>query len=122
MQPPLQLLSVIMRPLSAEAVSLTDAHARCCVVLLTPSWHCPSVPIYSIKAQATVLELLESAGLPTICVTMALEEDAQRSVGEVLALAVKVGCGCGYQRHYWGGGVPHINIDVCFRWLLLDGI
>jgi hypothetical protein len=44
----------------------------------------------SIKAQATLLELLEAQGLPHLCVTMALEEEAQRRLGDVLAEAVKV--------------------------------
>ena len=38
----------------------------------------------------TVVELLEEAGLPPLCIAMAEEEDADRVVGEVLAEAVKV--------------------------------
>jgi hypothetical protein len=45
----------------------------------------------SVKVQATLLELLEGQGLPQqIAVTMALEEDANRRLGEVMATAVKV--------------------------------
>jgi hypothetical protein len=45
----------------------------------------------SVKVQATLLELLEGQGLPQqIAVTMALEEDAHRRLGEVMATAVKV--------------------------------
>jgi hypothetical protein len=47
----------------------------------------------SIKAQATLLELLEAQGLPLLCVTMAVKEDAHRKLGEVLATAVKVSHG-----------------------------
>jgi hypothetical protein len=48
----------------------------------------------SLKVQATLLELLESQGLPQqIAVTMALQEDAQRRLGDVMAAAVKVGLG-----------------------------
>lgn len=38
----------------------------------------------------TIVELLEEAGLPPLCIAMAEEEDAHRVVGEVLAEAVKV--------------------------------
>lgn len=45
-----------------------------------------------MKVQATLLELLESQGLPQhICVTMALQEDQHRRLGEVMAAAVQVG-------------------------------
>ncbi len=47
----------------------------------------------SIKVQATVLELLEGIGLGPIAVTMALEADGPRRLGDVLAEAVKV-CVC----------------------------
>jgi hypothetical protein len=47
-----------------------------------------------VKVQATLLELLEGQGLPQqVAVTMALEEDAGRRLGEVLAAAVQVRCG-----------------------------
>ena len=36
------------------------------------------------------MELLESSGLPNICVTMALEEEQHLKLGEALAAAVKV--------------------------------
>lgn len=39
--------------------------------------------------QATILELLEETGLPPICVSMALEEDAALRLGDVLGQAVK---------------------------------
>lgn len=42
-----------------------------------------------LSAQATVIELLESEGLPPICVTMALESNAARRLGDVMADAVK---------------------------------
>lgn len=48
------------------------------------------IPGLSIKVQATLLELLEDQGLPHLCVTMALEEEAGRRLGDVLADAVKV--------------------------------
>ena len=38
----------------------------------------------------TVVELLEEAGLPPLCIAMAEETDADRVVGEVLAEAIKV--------------------------------
>jgi hypothetical protein len=44
----------------------------------------------SIKAQATLLELLEAQGLPPLCVTMATKDDAHRKLGDVMAEAVKV--------------------------------
>eukprot|EP00798_Chlamydomonas_sp_ICE-L_P015898 gene15898-22032_t len=42
-----------------------------------------------VRVQATILELLDQCGLPPVCATMALEEDSQRRLGEVLAEAVK---------------------------------
>jgi hypothetical protein len=70
----------------------------------------------SIKAQATLLELLEAQGLPPLCVTMAVKEQAGRKLGEVMAEAVKVrglwfdglvmyGCKCVCVGG--GGGVGH---------------
>ena len=50
-------------------------------------WHCY---LCSGGAVLTVVELLEEAGLPPLCIAMAEEEDADRVVGEVLAEAVKV--------------------------------
>jgi hypothetical protein len=47
----------------------------------------------SIKSQATLLELLEGAGMGDVAATMALESDATRRLGDVLADAVKVGGG-----------------------------
>lgn len=44
----------------------------------------------SLKAQATILEYLEAQGLPPVCVTMALKEDGQKKLGELLAAAVQV--------------------------------
>ena len=44
----------------------------------------------SIKVQATLIELLEAQGLPSVCVTMALQDDAHRKLGDLLAAAVKV--------------------------------
>ena len=38
----------------------------------------------------TIVELLEEAGLPPLCIAMAEETDAHRVVGEVLAEAIKV--------------------------------
>lgn len=68
----------------------------------------------SIKAQATLLELLEAQGLPQLCVTMATKDDASRRLGEVMAEAVKVGvsgkastksAARACERGYWGGGL-----------------
>ena len=49
-----------------------------------------SLPVISIKAQATTLELLDGAGLSGLCPLMATEMDAERRLGDVLAEAVKV--------------------------------
>ena len=45
-------------------------------------------------AVLTVVELLEGAGLPPLCIAVPEEEDAGRVVGEVLAEAVKVLLSC----------------------------
>jgi hypothetical protein len=60
----------------------------------------------SIKAQATLLELLEAQGLPLLCVTMAVKEDAARKLGEVLATAVKVGSSVSFLYDHGGWGLP----------------
>jgi hypothetical protein len=67
-------------------------------------------PGLAIKEQATLLELLEAQGLPHICVTMALEQDAQRRLGDVLAEAVQVRCcqGCDVS-----AAVGHCAACVC---------
>ena len=44
----------------------------------------------NIKAQATIIELFDSAGLDNVSACMATEEEAQRRLGDVLAEAVKV--------------------------------
>lgn len=70
--------------------------ALCCVVpcgAVLP--HCRQV------AQVTVLELLEGAGLPPLCVAVASEELEGRVLGQVLAEAVKVGRG-GWERGWEG--------------------
>jgi hypothetical protein len=54
-----------------------------------PAHPTPAPPPCSIKTQATLLELLEESGLPPICATMALEQDAQARLGQLLAEAVK---------------------------------
>ena len=38
----------------------------------------------------TVVELLEEAGLPPLCIAVAEETDAQRVMGEMFAEAIKV--------------------------------
>ncbi|KAK9806471.1 hypothetical protein WJX73_000624 [Symbiochloris irregularis] len=43
----------------------------------------------SLSAQAAVVELLEDAGMPSLCLATASPENAHRKVGEVLAEAVK---------------------------------
>jgi len=62
-----------------------------------------------VSAQATITELLEESGLPNICVTMALEKDAGRKLGELLALAVKVRCGVLLQ-HPWAGAIVKCRV------------
>lgn len=51
----------------------------------TPHLHA----LCSIKAQATIMELLEESGLPALCATMVLQQDAQARLGQLLAEAVK---------------------------------
>ena len=43
-----------------------------------------------LMAVATAVELLEESGLPPLCVAIAMEEDAARPLGHVLAQAVQV--------------------------------
>ena len=45
-----------------------------------------------LSAQATVIEILEDAGVPSLCLASASSENAHRKVGEVLAEAVQVSC------------------------------
>lgn len=73
----------------------------CCTPPSSPTLQPSPTPGLDLACQATVLELLEGLGLPPICVTMALEAQADQRLGEVLALAVKVGAAaaCG-----WVGG------------------
>lgn len=47
-------------------------------------------------AVLTVVELLEEAGLPQLCIAVAEEADAQRVLGEMFAEAIKV------SNHYQG--------------------
>ena len=49
----------------------------------------------SIKAQATVLELIEGTGMEGLCPLMADEGEADRRLGDVLAEAVQVSGGGG---------------------------
>jgi len=44
----------------------------------------------SLKAVATAVELLEESGLPPLCAAIAMEEDARRPLGQLLAEAAKV--------------------------------
>ena len=56
-----------------------------------PSSHrCRPCLRLSLKAQATVLELIDGAGLSDICPLMASEDDADRRLGDVMAEAVQV--------------------------------
>lgn len=48
-----------------------------------------------LAAQAALVELLEEAGLPPVCAALAVEEDADKQLGTVLAEAVQV-CTLGY--------------------------
>lgn len=43
-----------------------------------------------MTAVATAVELLEESGLPPLCVAIAMEEDASKTLGAVLAQAVQV--------------------------------
>jgi hypothetical protein len=45
---------------------------------------------YRLVAQAALIELLEEAGLPPICAALAVQEDADKQLGKVLAEAVQV--------------------------------
>jgi hypothetical protein len=65
----------------------------------------PPPPPRSIKSQATMLELLEGAGMGDVAATMALESDATRRLGDVLADAVKV--------RLWGKGAAHQGPHSC---------
>ena len=44
-----------------------------------------------LAAQAALVELLEEAGLPPVCAALAVEDDADKQLGTVLAEAVQVG-------------------------------
>lgn len=43
-----------------------------------------------LAAQAALVELLEESGLPPVCAALAVEEDAEKQLGRVLAEAVQV--------------------------------
>ena len=43
-----------------------------------------------LAAQAALVELLEEAGLPPVCAALAVEDDADKQLGTVLAEAVQV--------------------------------
>lgn len=49
-----------------------------------------SCRMHRLRAQATVVELLEAGGLPAPAVSMVLAEDGGRRLGDVLAQAVMV--------------------------------
>lgn len=70
--------------LAAAGVMLPCMAGKSRVSDTVPGWNC------SGAAVLTVVELVEEAGLPPLCIAMAEETDADRVVGEVLAEAVKV--------------------------------
>jgi hypothetical protein len=49
-----------------------------------------SLPGCRLTAQAALVELLESAGLPPVCVAVAYADEKHYRLGEVLAEVVKV--------------------------------
>lgn len=49
-----------------------------------------TLPVCRMTAVATAVELLEESGLPPLCVAIAMEEDASKTLGAVLAQAVQV--------------------------------
>ena len=59
-------------------------------LFLHVQWFISHCCIRSGGTVLTIVELLEEAGLPPLCIAMAEEDDADRVVGEVLAEAVKV--------------------------------
>ncbi len=54
-----------------------------------PSSHPPPPSTHSLKAQATLIELLEDSGLPPVCATAITADTAHEPVGALLAEAVK---------------------------------
>ena len=43
-----------------------------------------------LAAQAALVELVEEQGLPAVCAALAVQEDADKQLGRVLAQAVQV--------------------------------
>ena len=66
-------LPAVLQHIIDRPVSCSDVHAFMC----------------RLAAQAALVELVEEQGLPPVCAALAVQEDADKQLGRVLAQAVE---------------------------------
>ena len=64
---------------------------------------------------ATVIEILELSGVPTLCASKATKEESQLRVGEVIAKALQVHYLCVYVQATPSIGLHQLMIALCTR-------